>query len=242
MNTIVKTKKIFIKIKNNKLMPIYYAKKKKNKKIIIVIEEIFGVNKNIKKFCKRIAKHNYIAIAPELFSTIKNLNFNQNVNLLRIIINKISDKNIYSKLNYLIKWIKMKFKNPKIGITGFCWGGRITWLYTYYNPQKIIKCSVIWYGRLMGIKNKIHPIHPLDIGNKINIPTLGLYGKKDQSIPIDLVKKMYKKIKKNSSSKNKIIIYKHAEHGFYAEYRKSYHKKSAENAWKKMLNWFKKYI
>ncbi len=231
----------YLKTNDNKFIPLYFIKPKKInkiKKFIIVIEEIFGVNENIKNVCKRLSLYNYFSIAPELFFRIKNLNFNQNINDLRKIIEKISDNQIISDINCIVSWIIKKFNTDKIGITGFCWGGRITWLYSYY--MKNIKSGVAWYGRLINIKNNKHPIHPLDIGDKIKIPILGLYGEKDISIPKENVINMKKKIKKKK--KCKIILYKEAEHGFYADYRQSYNKKIAEKAWIEMINWFNKYI
>ncbi len=234
-----KIKKIYIKTKDKKLLPIYLYKPKNfsfTKKIIIVIEEIFGVNKNIKSICKKISKHNYLSVAPELLFRIKNINFKQNINNLREQVNTLSDKNIISDIIYMINWLKKKYKTNQIGITGFCWGGRITWLLSYFQKSHI-KTAVIWYGRIVGIKNYNHPIHPLDIGNKIKIPVLGLYGEKDESISLDTVNKMIKKIT-FKNKKNKIIIYKNAQHGFFADYRNTYNKKIAKKAWKEMINWF----
>ncbi len=235
----IKIKKKYIKTKDKKLMPIYYSKKKilKKKKIIIVIEEIFGVNKNIKNICNKIAKNNYIAIAPELFFRIKKINFNKKTSLLKEIINTIPDNKILSDINNVIKWSKKKYKTKKIGITGFCWGGRITWLYSYfYNTD--IKTSVIWYGKLNNVKNNKHPIHPIDIVKKINIPILGLYAEKNKNISISVIKNMIKKINKNS----KIIIYKNTKNRFIFNYKNSYNKNISKKSWKEMLNWFKKNI
>ncbi len=241
----IKIKKKKIKIKNKNLLPIYYCKPKnfssfKKKKIILVIEEIFGVNNNIKNICKKIAKKKYLSIAPELLYKIKNINFKKNINKLRDIVNTISDNEVINNIDNLVKWVKKKYKTNNIGITGFCWGGRITWLYSYFNKNKI-KTSVIWYGRILDIKNNKHPIHPIDIIDKINIPILGLYGEKDKSIPLSTVNKIIKKIKKNNLD-IKIIIYKNAEHGFFADYRPTYNKKIAKKSWKKMISWFKKKI
>ncbi len=241
----MKTKKTFIETKDKKLIPVYYTKKKDfytntKKKIILVIEEIFGVNDNIKKICKKISKYNYLTISPELLFRSKNTDFNQDINILRKKANDISDDKILNDINTVIKWAIKKFKTEKIGITGFCWGGRITWLYSYH--YKNIKSSVVWYGRLTDIKNNKHPIHPLNIGDKIFIPVLGLYGDKDSSIPIKIVHEMQEKIKQNKKNKSKIIIYNNAEHGFFADYRSSYNKEIAKKAFKKMLNWFNKYI
>ncbi len=235
----IEIKKKYIKTKDKNLLPIYYCIPKKNtskKKIIIIIEEIFGVNKNIKNICKKISKNKYISVAPELLFRIKNIDFKQNINDLRNKVNTLSDKIIINDIINLIQWLKKKYKTDRIGITGFCWGGRITWLFTYFQTYHI-KTAVIWYGRIFGIRNYNHPIHPIDIGNKIKIPVLGLYGEKDESIPLNTVNKMRKKIT-SINKKNKIIIYKKAQHGFFADYRSTYNKKIAKKAWKKMINWF----
>ncbi len=235
----IEIKKKCIKTKDKKLLPIYYCIPKKNtykKKIIIVIEEIFGVNEDIKNICKKISKKKYISVAPELLFRIKNLDFKQNINDLREKVNTLSDKIIINDIINLIQWLKKKYKTNKIGITGFCWGGRITWLFSYFQISHI-KTAVIWYGRLSGIKNYNHPVHPIDIGDKIKIPVLGLYGEKDKSIPLNTVNKMIKKITP-INKKNEIIIYKKAQHGFFANYRSTYNKKVAKKAWKKMIDWF----
>ncbi len=236
MNNLEIKKKIF-KTKDNYLLPIFYVKKKniKKKKIIIVIEEIFGVNKNIKNIYINIAKKNYIVIAPELLSRIKNINFNQNIKKLRKTINSIPDKYFLYDLNQIIISFKKKYKTNKIGITGFSWGGRITWLLSYFYNQNI-KTSVIWYGKLKNKKNNNQLINPIDIINKIKIPTLGLYEDKDKIIPINIVKKTIKKIKKKKK-KIKIIIYKNSNHRFFEN-----NKKISKKALKKMFDWFNKYI
>ncbi len=240
-----KIKKINIKTKENNLLPIFYYKPKnfssfKKRKIILVIEEIFGVNKNIKKICKKISKHKYLSVTPELLFRIKNIDFKKNINKLRDTVNTIPDSIIINDINKVVNFFKKKYKTDRIGITGFCWGGRITWLYSYFKTYKI-KTSVIWYGKINDVKNNKHPIHPIDIGSKIKIPVLGLYGEKDKSIPVKLVNKMSIKInKKNSESK--IIIYKNVQHGFFTDHRSTYNKKIAQKAWKKMINWFKKKI
>ncbi len=237
----LKIKKKFLKTKDKHLLPIFYIKKKniKEKKIIIVIEEIFGVNEDIKKICINIAKKNYIVIAPELLSRIKDINFNQNINRLRETINSIPDRYFLYDLNQIIIYLKKKYKTNKIGIIGLSWGGRITWLLSYFY-NKNIKTSVILYGRLKNKKNNNQSIQPTDIINKIKIPILGLYGDKDKIIPINIIKKTIKKIKKKKNIK--IIIYKNSNHGFIRKKKEIYNKEISKKAYKEIFNWFNKYI
>ncbi len=234
----------FIKTNNKDYIPIYYTlpityKKQKNTKIIIIIEEIFGVNNHIKNLCKRLSKKNYISIAPELFFRLKKIDFTQNIDILRKIISNISDNNILLDIKNVIEWSRQKYNTNKIGITGFCWGGRITWLYTsYYNN---FKTAVIWYGKLINNISKQQPIHPLHVVHKIKKPVLGLYGDKDNSIPLDTINQMINLINYYTTN-SKILIFKNAQHGFNADYRITYNQKIAKIAWKKMLEWFHKYI
>ncbi len=235
--------KKYIKTKDKSLLPIYYYIPKKftlKKKIIIVIEEIFGVNKNIKKICKKISKKKYLSIAPELLFRIKNINFKQNINNLIKQINTLPDKIIISDIIDLIIWLKKKYKTKRIGITGLCWGGRITWLFSYIQTNHI-KTAVIWYGKIFGIKNYKHPIHPIDIGDKIKIPVLGLYGNKDRNIPLNTINEMNKKIILKNK-KNKIILYKNIKNNFLTNCKSKYNKKISKKAWKEMINWFNKNI
>ncbi len=231
-------KKYLIKIKNKKKLPILCSyKKNNNKKIIIILHEIFGLNNHIKYICKKLNKNNYITISPNLFFEIKNIKLNKNINDLRKKINNLSDKKVINNLNYLIYWIKKKFKNYKIAIIGLSWGGRIAWLYSYYN--KTIKTSIILYGRINNIKNSKHPIHPINLINKIKIPALGIYAKNDKIIN----KKDIYNLKKNITNKKiKIIIYKNSKHNFLNKDYKNYNKYTSKKTWKKILNWFNKYI
>ncbi len=231
-------------IKNNiitkdkkKLPIIYYINKNNNNKknkVILVISEIFGLNNHIKYICKKLSKNNYICVSPQLFFRIKNIKFNEDINILRNKINKLSDKIIIKDLNNLIKWIKKKFKTNNIYMIGLSWGGRITWLYSYLNKEKIKK-SIVLYGRINNIKDKKHPIHPLDFANNIKIPVLGIYAKNDKIIP----KKDIYNFKKNIKNKNiKLIIYDKCEHSFLDKKSKSYNKNVSKKTWNNILNWF----
>ncbi len=239
----IKKKNIFIKTQDNKKLPIYitYNKYYKNiykKRIIIVIEEIFGLNNNIKYICKYLAKHKYIAIAPELFFRIPNLNFNTSIDILRHKINKLSDKKVISDLNTLISWSKHKFKSNNIAMTGLSWGGRITWLYSYFNEENI-KTSIIWYGRIYNLIKSKNKINPINIINKIKIPILCIYGLKDNIIPKKDIKIISQKL---DLKKNKIITYKNAKHSFLNKKNLNYNKKIKKKSLKEMLNWLKLHL
>ncbi len=238
MNIIIKKYNIKTKDKKNIPIIIYNNKKKniKNKNVILVISEIFGLNNNIKYICKKLSKNNYISIFPQLFYRIKNIKYDENINILRNKINKLSDKIILSDLDYLISWSKKKFNTNNILMIGLSWGGRITWLYSYYNKKKIKK-SIVLYGRINDIKNKKHPIHPIDFVNKIKIPVLGIYAKNDEIINKKDIYN-FKNIIKNK--KIKLIIYKNCKHGFLDKERKTYNKNISKKTWKNILNWFNK--
>ncbi len=235
----INIKKKKIKIKNNDLLPIYLYIPKKikfEKKIIIIIEEIFRINRKIKNICKKISKYRYICVIPKFLYKNEKINFNENINRLGEKIHFLSDKEIIYNIKNVIKWLKKKYKTDKIAITGFGWGGRITWLFSYFQ-EKYIKTSVIWCGNILNVRNYKHPIQPIEIIDKINIPVLGLYKKKNKDITFKIVKKIKKKINLNKNNKIKIIIYKKKQHNHLSP-KKLYNKKITKKTWKKMINWF----
>jgi len=126
----------------------------------------------------------------------------------------------------------------RLGITGFCWGGRIVWLYAAHNPR--LKAGVAWYGRLAGEKKELQPQHPIDVAAKLKAPVLGLYGGADSGIPTEIIERMRQSLKA-AGSPSQIVVYPDAPHGFNADYRPSYRKEAAQDGWKRMLEWFKKY-
>ena len=217
----------------------------KNKKfpVVLVIHEIFGVHEWIQDVCRRFAKLGYMAIAPALYaregevSTIKTSG-----ELNRQIFSKIPDTQSMSDLDGAVAWAKKNSGNTKkLSITGFCWGGRITWLYAAHNPK--VDAGAAWYGRVVPTanspKNEAQPTTPFDYAKDLRVPVIGLYGGLDKGIPLDGVQKMQDELKKGKS-KSEIVVFPNADHGFLADYRPSYNKESAEDAWKKMLEWFKK--
>ncbi len=224
-------------------MPAYRAQPAtgRNFPVILVVQEIFGVHEYIKDTCRRLAKQGYLAIAPELYARQGDpRQYTNTQELITHLVNKVPDAQVMTDLDACTAWAKANGGDlGRLGITGFCWGGRITWLYAAHNPQ--IKAGVAWYGRIVGPANEINPKHPIDVATKLNGPVLGLYGGQDQGIPLDTLDQMRKALAEgNAASKaSSIQVYDNAPHAFHADYRPSYRKDAAEDGWKRLLAWFK---
>jgi carboxymethylenebutenolidase len=209
--------------------------------VVLVVQEIFGVHEHIKDVCRRFAKLGYLAVAPELYarqgdvSKIKDFQ-----KIIDDVVSKVPDAQVMSDLDATVAWAKKSEKGDvsKLAITGFCWGGRIVWLYAAHN--KDLKAGVAWYGRLTGDADELHPKHPLDLVGSLKAPVLGLYAGKDKGIPLDSVEKMKKSLK-DEKKEGDLIVYPDADHGFNADYRPSYNKEAAEDGWMRLQDWFKKY-
>ena len=230
---------VMLDVKGQKV-PVYRAQPagKTNLPVILVVSEIFGVHEHITDVARRFAKQGYLALAPELFVRQGDpLKYGSIAELQKNIIAKVPDEQVMGDLDACVAWAKDNGGNiDKLGITGFCWGGRIVWLYCAHNPK--IKAGVAWYGRLVGEKTPLTPQHPIDIAPTLKMPVLGLYGGKDQGIPVDSVEKM-KAVLAQGSSKSEFIIYPDAGHAFHADYRPSYVEADAKDGWKRCLEWFK---
>lgn len=215
----------------------------KNKKfpVVLVVHEIFGVHEWIQDVSRRFAKLGYMAIAPALYARQGDVKTITEIReLQRDIFSKIPDKDAMSDLDATVAWAKKnKGNTKKLSITGFCWGGRIVWLYAAHNPK--VDAGAAWYGRLVhgNTKNEVQPTMPIDIAKELKVPVLGLYGGLDRGIPLDSVQRMQDELKKGNS-KSEIIVYPNAQHGFLADYRPSYNEESGKDAWAKMQDWFKK--
>ena len=207
--------------------------------VILVIPEIFGVHEHIKDLCRRLAKVGYFAVAPELFSREGDVSKLTEIQDIIKIVMKVPDAQVMTDLDSTVAWIKKggKGDTAKLGITGFCWGGRVVWLYAAHN--KDLKAGVAWYGRLVGDADKLHPKHPIDVVEALKAPVLGLYGEADTGIPKESVEKMQKALK-DAKKEGEIVLYPDTPHAFNADYRPSYRKDKAEDGWKRMLEWFKK--
>jgi carboxymethylenebutenolidase len=224
-------------------MPAYRAAPaaKKNAPVVLVISEIFGVHEYIADVARRFAKAGYFAIAPELFVRQGDATaYGEMAKLIAEVISKVPDAQVMADLDATVAWAKAEGADTgKLGITGFCWGGRITWLYTAHNPA--VKAGVAWYGRLVGAPSALQPTHPVDVAGKLAGPVLGLYGEKDGGIPLDTVDKMKAALAAGgaASKKSEFVIYPDAPHAFHADYRPSYRKEAADDGWKRAVAWFK---
>jgi carboxymethylenebutenolidase len=206
--------------------------------VILVIQEIFGVHAYIQDVCRRLAKLGYLAIAPELFYRQGDVTKLTDIAQIRPIVAKVPDDQVLSDLDATVAWAAKSAKGniQKLGITGFCWGGRITWLYSAHNYN--VKAGVAWYGRLVGDSTPLTPKHPLDLAKNLQSPVLGLYGGMDTGIPQDTVELMRDQLK-GCNNNSKIVVYPEAPHAFHADYRPSYRPKEAEDGWKRLQAWFK---
>ena len=221
-------------------VPVYRAQPegKSNLPVVLVISEIFGVHEHIADVARRFAKLGYLALAPDLFVRQGDPQKSASIaDLQRDIISKTPDTQVMADLDALVAWAKANGGNPdKIAITGFCWGGRVTWMYAAHNPS--IKAGVAWYGRLVGTSNANTPTNPIDIAAKLNVPVLGLYGEKDTGITQDSIKAMQAMLAKGPN-KSTFVIYPNSGHAFHADYRPSYVEADAKDGWGRMLAWFR---
>jgi carboxymethylenebutenolidase len=221
-------------------VPVYRAQPagKKNLPVILVISEIFGVHEYIADVARRFAKLGYLALAPELFVRQGDpQQMGSIAELQKQIISKTPDAQVLADLDAIVEWASKNGGDIKrLGITGFCWGGRITWLYAAHNPN--IKAGVAWYGRLVGEATPNQPRHPIDIAPTLKAPVLGLYGAKDTGIPLESIEKMKAALAKGSS-KSTFHIYQDAGHAFHADYRPSYVEADAKDGFARALAWFK---
>lgn len=207
---------------------------------ILVVSEIFGVHEYIADVCRRLAKLGYLAIAPELFARHGDPRKLTNVqDILSSIIAKVPDREVMADLDACAAWAKSNGGDPaRLGIAGFCWGGRQAWLYSAHNPN--VKAGVAWYGRIDGEVNDRTAKWPLDIAGDIKGAVLGLYGGKDQGIPLEDVDAMGDALKK-AGGKSQIHVYPDAPHAFHADYRPTYRKEAAEDGWQRLQAWFKQH-
>ncbi|MFB2834292.1 dienelactone hydrolase family protein [Floridanema evergladense] len=208
---------------------------------VLVIQEIFGVHEHIQDICRRFAKLGYLAIAPEMFARQGDVSQMSDIQeIISKVVSKVPDSQVMSDLDATVKWAAQSSKGntKELGITGFCWGGRITWLYSAHNQN--VKAGVAWYGRLVSKPTPLTPKHPIDIAADLKVPVLGLYGGSDDGIPNETVEQMQKALKAGNSG-SQIVLYPDTPHAFFADYRPSYRKQQAEDGWKKMLAWFQKH-
>jgi carboxymethylenebutenolidase len=225
-------------------MPAYRAAPagRANAPVVLVVSEIFGVHEHIADVARRFAKAGYFAIAPELFVRQGDAgSYGEIARLMAEVISKVPDEQVMKDLDATVAWARGQgAAADKLGVTGFCWGGRITWLYAAHNPA--VKAGVAWYGRLVGAANPLQPRHPVDLAASIKAPVLGLYGGADTGIPNDTVDKMREALKTAGRTASEIVLYPDMPHAFHADYRPSYRKEAAEDGWKRCLAWFGRHL
>jgi len=224
-------------------LPAYRAAPagKANAPVVLVVSEIFGVHEYIADVARRFAKAGYFAVAPELFERQGDAgSYGELSKLISEVIAKVPDAQVMGDLDATVAWAGGQGADAaKLAVTGFCWGGRITWLYDAHNPA--VRAAVAWYGRLVGTSNPLQPTNPVELAGRLNAPVLGLYGGADGGIPLDTVETMKAALAAGSPAarKSQFVVYPDAPHAFHADYRPSYRKEAAEDGWRRCLAWFR---
>jgi len=205
--------------------------------IVLVVPEIFGLHEHIKDVTRRLAKLGYFAVAPDVFFRQGDPAQYTSIDDIRThIIAKTRDEQVLADLDATVEWARQHGGDAnRLLVTGFCWGGRITWLYSAHQPR--VRAAVAWYGRLTGPKTAMQPRHPIDVAGQLQAPVLGLYGGQDDGIPLDQVEQMRSALREARSA-SQVLVYPDAGHAFYADYRPSYRREAAEDGWQRMQAWF----
>jgi len=230
-------------------IPAYRAMPEKGKDfpVALVVQEIFGVHEHIKDVCRRFAKLGYLAVAPSLYFRQGDTTQLKMEDVMKVV-GQVPDEQVMADLDSTVAWARATKKSDgkKIGITGFCWGGRIVWLYSAHSRE--LDAGVAWYGRLVAREgaavSPLTPRQPVDVAGELRAPVLGLYGGKDTGIPLASVERMREALKGSKSKAaraSEIVVYPEAGHGFHADYRPSYDREAAADGWRRLLAWFRKY-
>lgn len=227
---------------NGQDVPVYRAQPEggSNLPVLLVVSEIFGVHEHIADVARRFARQGYLALAPELFVRQGDPRKIASIpELMKEIISRTPDQQVMGDLDACVAWAGRNGGDVKrLGITGFCWGGRITWLYAAHNPR--VKAAVAWYGRLVGESSALTPVNPIDIAPTLTVPVLGLYGGKDGGIPLASIDKM-KAALAGSGSQSRFVVYPEAGHAFHADYRPSYVEAAAKDGFARCLGWLREH-
>lgn len=221
----------------------YYAKPKGESRIpvILVIQEIFGLHEHIRDVCRRFANQGYLALSAELYQRQGDPNAFESVqDVISNIVSKVSDEQVMADLDACVKWAGQQGGDvSRLGVTGFCWGGRLTWMYMEHNPSA--KAGVAWYGKLVTGHGPLQKRNPVDVADSLKGPVLGLYGGQDASIPLEDVQRMEAELAKGNEAAraSRMVVYPDSGHAFFADYRPSYREDDARDAWAKATDWFK---
>lgn len=229
-------------------IPVYRAQPagQTNLPTVLVVSEIFGVHEYIADIARRLARAGFLALAPDLFVRQGDpQSFSEIARIQSEVIAKVPDQQVMADLDACALWAAQNNGDPaRLGITGFCWGGRITWLYAAHQRQ--LRAAVAWYGRISGAATPNNPRHPLDLAARIQAPVLGLYGDADTGIAVEQVDRMKQALEDASDNAaaqaSRIVLYPDAPHAFHADYRASYRKEPAEDGWQRALDWFNRYL
>lgn len=211
--------------------------------VVLVLSEIFGVHEYIADTVRRLARAGYLAIAPELFVRQGDAQgYGEMAKLIAEVISKVPDAQVLADLDATVRWAAANGGDVrKLGVTGFCWGGRQVWLYASHNPA--VKAGVAWYGRLVGATSELNPRHPVDVAAALHGPVLGLYGGADTGIPLDTVDKMKSVLAAGNAAAraSTFVVYPDAPHAFHADYRPSFRQGPAEDGWQRAMAWFRQH-
>jgi len=210
--------------------------------VVLVVSEIFGVHEHIADVARRFARMGYLAIAPELFVRQGDAkSYTEIAPLIAEVVSKVPDAQVMGDLDACVAWAAAHGGDVgRLAVTGFCWGGRITWLYAAHNPG--VKAAVAWYGKVTGVPSALSPTHPIDVVDRLQAPVLGLYGAQDTGIPLAAVDQMKAALAGSANPaawQSQFVVYPGAQHAFHADYRPGFNKDAAEDGWKRCIAWFK---
>ena len=224
-------------------MPAYRAAplQRRNAPVVLVASEIFGVHEYIADVARRFAKQGFFAVAPELFVRQGDARSYADIpRLLAEVVAKVPDAQVIGDLDASVAWARQQGADVgRLGITGFCWGGRFVWLYAAHSP--LLKAGVAWYGRLLGDISPNNPKRAIDLAGQLKAPVLGLYGGQDSGIPLSSVAAMQQALAQGSAAarRSKFVVFPEAGHAFHADYRPEYRKAAAEQGWQLALQWLR---
>lgn len=214
-----------------------------NLPVVLVVSEIFGVHEHIADVARRFARQGYLAIAPELFVRQGDPSgYGEIARLMAEVISQVPDAQVMNDLDACVTWAaRHGGDTQRVAVTGFCWGGRISWLYAAHSAR--VRSGVAWYGRLVGQPTALQPRHPVDLAGDLKAPVLGLYGEKDGGIPLDSVERMRAALAQGGTAarQSEFVVYPGAGHAFHADYRPSYLKTAAADGWQRCLGWFRRH-